>query len=118
MLKYVEIRDVGTTIPAVCFRPSAIYNYSGAFNPIVGKVVSYGLERTGYSRHNQCVVLMRLDDCRAKNDPYEWGNSSRTMTAAHAWIDENFDRINHGDVVDVQFILGQTNTPKISEALQ
>ena len=37
------------------------------------------------------------------------------MTAAHQHIIENFDEIEHGGLVDVEFILGETEEPKTSE---
>ena len=61
---------------------------------------------------------MALDDGRATNDPYEWvarGMGERTMPVAHNWIIEHFDALSDGDVADVQFILGETEKPKVSE---
>jgi hypothetical protein len=37
------------------------------------------------------------------------------MPNAHLWIEANFDKLNDGDVVDVEFILGERAMPKVSE---
>jgi len=37
------------------------------------------------------------------------------MTVAHAYIEKNFHNLNSGDVIDVEFILGETDKPKTSE---
>ena len=37
------------------------------------------------------------------------------MTAAHEWLLKNFDEVDDGAVLDVEFILGETKEPKVSE---
>jgi len=39
------------------------------------------------------------------------------MLIAHQYIRVHFDELKDGDVVDVQFIMGKTTEPKISERL-
>lgn len=39
------------------------------------------------------------------------------MPTAHKWIIENWDELEHGQVVDVEFILGIASEPKIAERL-
>jgi hypothetical protein len=46
-------------------------------------------------------------------DAYHWGD--RTMQTAHIYIDEHFAELNDGDVIDVEFILGESTEKKISE---
>lgn len=60
------------------------------------------------------IYLIMLATERCAYDPYDWGD--RTMTVAHQYIESNFDQLNNGDVVDVEFILGETSVPKRSEA--
>ena len=59
---------------------------------------------------------MFLNDCRAANDPHEW--NSRTMTAAHVYIEMHWSELSDGDVVDVEFILGETAQQKKSERFE
>ena len=46
-------------------------------------------------------------------DPYSWGD--RTYSVAHNYIQEHWDEIKAGDVIDVEYILGETPEPKLSE---
>lgn len=76
------------------------------------------LKREGYPEDGSSVMLMRLSDGKATNDPYEWGGlglGPRTMPNAHSYIIQNYDSLAHGQVVDVQVILGETATPKPAE---
>jgi hypothetical protein len=50
---------------------------------------------------------------RSAYDPYDWND--RTMQTAHNYIAKNFDDLSNGDVVDVEYILEETDEPKISE---
>lgn len=94
--KCIEIRDEGTCIPALAIRMRAANDVQDRF-----------LRRCGYPPESMAVVLMRLTDQRATSDPYEWVGS-RTMIAAHLYIEEHFDRLTEGAVVDVRVLLGET----------
>jgi hypothetical protein len=37
------------------------------------------------------------------------------MVEAHRYIEENWNALSDGDVIDVEFILGETKEKKISE---
>lgn len=106
--KALEIRDAGTFIAALAvdMNPS---------NPNQ----RYLLRRCGYAcdaRPN--VIVTRLDgNGRATNDPYGWTDGARTFPVAHKWIIEHWHTLRDGDVVDVEFILGERATPKPSERL-
>jgi hypothetical protein len=65
----------------------------------------------------QYIILMRLTDSESHFDPMGWPGGSRTMRAAHYHILDNFENLKSGDVVDVQFILEETEWPKVSERL-
>ena len=105
-VKVLEIRDEGTFIPALAVN----------MNP-VGEHQRYLLRRCGYPCDGRAnVILTRLDgNGKATNDPYEWGG--RTWPVAHTYIIEHWEELNDGDVVDVSFILGETEKPKVSERL-
>lgn len=102
--KALEIRDDGTFIPALAVD----------INPD-NEGQRYLMRRVGYpcdGRPN--VILTRLEGAgNATNDPYEWGG--RTFPAAHHYIIEHWNELRDGDVVDVSFILGETDNPKVSE---
>ena len=102
--KCLEVRDKMTFIPVVAINTAP---------SCVGQ--RYLLRRAGYAPEGATIILVNLNDCRANNDPYGWP-SSRTFTVAHEYIEKNFDQLDDGDVVDVEFILGETSAPKNSEA--
>lgn len=104
--KVLEIRDSATFIPVLCVD----------INPPAGIVAWYAI-RLGYpcdGRPN--VILSRLSgDGKSTNDPYAWGD--RTFAVAHHYIIENWHELSDGDVVDVEFILGEKSFKKVSERL-
>lgn len=108
--KTLEVRDEMTHIPVLAISMLAE-------NPIQAYYIH---ERTGHPRDGHSIVLMRLADMRATNDPYEWPSitgDQRTLPNAHNWVIDHFEELRDGDVVDVSYILGETPTPKISERL-
>ena len=79
---------------------------------------AYLLARCGYSQDHPAVMLLRMDGRagprdKAISDPYGWGD--RTMHLAHLYITTSFDELADGDVVDVEFIAGETLVPKKAE---
>lgn len=103
--KTIEIRDEGTHVPVLAIQMLA-----------ENEIAAYYIhERCGHPRDGSGIVVMRLADHKATVDPYEWGG--RTMPTAHHYIYEHFADLKDGDVVDVQFILGETTEPKKSERL-
>jgi hypothetical protein len=102
-MKLIEIRDRGTFIPALAIRVTSTGDAAG----------DWLLRRGGYSLDGASIILMRLIDCEAQYDPYDW--ASRTMQTAHVWLLEHFEDIAHGAGVDVEFILGERSAPKVSE---
>jgi hypothetical protein len=106
--KALEIRDEGTFIPAL----AVLMNPDDAG---VDPAAVYLLRRCGYAFNTTAnVLLTRLDGSgKATNDPYEWGG--RTWPVAHNYIIDHWEELSDGDVVDVSFILGETDKPKLSE---
>ncbi len=106
--KTLEIRDKGTFIPVIAIQTMA-----------ADEAEEYLLNRAGF-RQSLCVILCRLEcsgtERNASYDPYAWGG--RTYPVAHQYIADHFADLESGDVIDVQFILGETASPKISERLE
>jgi hypothetical protein len=102
--KALELRDENTFIAILCVD----------MNPSNGEQ-RYLLRRCGYACDGRPNIIMtRLDGSgQATNDPYAWGG--RTYPVAHDWIIEHWDELADGDVVDVQWILGETAERKRSE---
>lgn len=109
-VKFFELRDAATFIPIFAFRarPDGHITDSEAFL----------LRRSGFGATSECVIVGRLEcsgiDRNCTYDPYSWGG--RTYLVAHQFIEQHFDELESGSVIDVEFILGERSSPKVSEA--
>jgi hypothetical protein len=106
ILRTVEIRDRNTFIPALAIR----------LKP-ANESQRYLLARVGF-RDGESILLVVLSSQKATADPYGWvslGMGPRTMPIVHKWLEKHFDEVVDGDVIDVEFILGETDRPKLSE---
>ena len=109
-MKYLEIRDRGTCVIALAFK------FESVGNPKAARMLSaagYGL--SSFDQENY-VMLMNISggNCEAHTDSMKWSNY-RTMTTAHRYIEDNYDDIDNGDLIDVQIILSETDTKKASQ---
>lgn len=109
-IKLLEIRDRGTCISAIAIK-------------IVSRdeVEKWLVERAGYvgeAGHDE-ILLGNLDggSFRMEMDPYKWPGSSRTMRYAHLHINDRWEELKSGDVIDVQFLNGERLAPKISDRI-
>lgn len=104
-VKVLEIRDDATFIPVICIRPTPD-----------SEAQRYLLRRDGYSGHEgeRCIIMIDAQCRGVAYDPYDW-TDTRTKRAAHIYIENNWDALKDGDVVDVEFILGERAEPKKSE---
>lgn len=105
--KTIEIRDSMTFIPAMAIKMVS-------WNP--GD--SYLLRRMGFVAEfmSPAILFVWISRGRCESDPNAW--SSRTLGVAHQYVQEHFDELEAGAVVDVEFILGITKEPKRSERLE
>ena len=118
--KALELRDEGTFIAllAVDMNPSE-EDYTRLSDQEVKEIYiaqRYLLRRCGYpcnGKPNIAITHLSADGHKCSNDPYYWGG--RTYPVAHNYIIEHWDELKDGDVIDVQFILGETKSPKVSE---
>lgn len=108
-IKLFEIRDVGTFIPVMAMVMESD-----------NEAERYLLSRCGWCvEGNPFVVMTRLDGSGILlKTPDEWSQVSRTMRTAHEYIATNWSKLTTGDVVCVETILGERETPKISERLE
>ena len=109
--KTFEIRDRATFIPVVAVKLSSDENENDRY--LLGRC---GLGLLGSFN----IALFQLQTGIGYFDPYEWSGAPivRTMPVAHKYIEENFDKLDSGAVIDVEFILGETTTPKKSEKFE
>jgi len=106
-VKVLEIRDRATMIPALAIRQS----YP------VDRCSVHLLSHVGFGRvfEDQCgyVFLMRLVDHETQSDPNCW--TGRTMHTAHRHICDHWDDLEDGSVIDVEYLLGESDMPKTSD---
>ena len=104
-VKTFEVRDEMTFISVL------------AINGIVSHIPEpdhYLIRRSGWIENQMFTYVMKLSSSEIHFDPCRWGDS-RTMINAHKYIQEHWDELESGDVVDVQFILGETEEPAVSD---
>jgi hypothetical protein len=107
IIKTFEIRDSGTFIPAIAIRIDRCLEANDKEALLIS--------RAGYG-DEPLVLLTRLDGGKSCYDPYDWGD--RTWHVAHKYIADNWDFLRSGDVIDVEFILGETERIKLSERIR
>jgi hypothetical protein len=114
--KLLEVRDHLTCIPVLAVLMEPVPDPTRAeehsWSPqllmevqFLHSVETRFLRHCGY-RTGPTVLLTHLGGGRrAECDPYAWAD--RTWQAAHLHIQENFDQLDHGAVVDVRVLLGE-----------
>ena len=106
--KLFEIRDRATFIPVLAVR---LASRTEAERYLLGRT-GYGLTSDEQGRY---VILTKLAaPSESGYDPNGWPNQ-RTLPTAHRHIIACWERLWSGDVVDVEFLLGETLQPKASE---
>ena len=120
-VKLFEVRDRATFIPVMAVK----LMHGGAGDPHAG-AERFLLRRAGYDASqidplaqepfglSPYVLLIRLAIGGAHYDPYSW-DGGRTMRIAHMHIIEHWNELASGQVLDVEFILGEKPAPKLSE---
>lgn len=112
-VKVLEVHDRNTFIPMLCVEMSPD-NRAGT-----EEKQRYLLRRCGYPCDSVelWIVMTRLnaDNALCVNDPRAWRD--RTFATAHKYIVENWEKLDDGSVVDIEYILGESVKPKLSERL-
>ena len=105
-MKCIEVRDEGTCIPMLAIKMEPADEIENRF-----------LWCCGYPRDGRfAVVLMHLGTQKASSDPYAF--CGRTWPAAHSYITEHFDKLRHGQVVDVRVVLEEATEAAEPEIFQ
>lgn len=110
--KTIEIRDRATLVPVLAVRLEPTNDAD-----------TWLLARAGMGEHpaqqaaQVMVWPMEGGADVACVDPFDHGHG-RTRRLAHEYIRRHFDELASGDVVDVEFISGESSTPKVSERLE
>jgi len=111
IVKVFEVRDSGTFLPVIAIKAEP----ANEAERYLAARLGYGRTPTDQSRY----VLMSLlcGGEPLQYDAHRWGSIARTRTTAHEYISEHFDELETGAVVDVEYILGETDKPKQSERM-
>lgn len=108
--KFFEIRDRGTFIPALAIQLNS-----------KNETERFLLSRSGFGQDSiatqRYIYLIHLQANECTYDSHAWNNGARTMYTAHEYIKEHFDSLESGQVICVETILGERDTPKISERI-
>lgn len=105
-IKILEVRDAGTFVPVMAV----------SIDIMDHEPEDYLLRRAGYAVATPYVLMTTLTKNKTQYDEFEWND--RTFYTAHRFIKEHWVELKSGDVVDVEFILGERTTKKISEYYQ
>ncbi len=100
--KLFELRDKGTFIPIACMSCESDADQE-----------RWLLRRAGFGPDNRLIQLISFNRKQTAYDCYDW--SDRTYQTAHRYIQKNWDSLKNGQVIDVEFILEETDEPKTSE---
>lgn len=113
--KLFEIRDTGTFIPVMVtrFESTGISDWDSE---------RWLLSRAGYGNaesQKNYYFLQRINSGsgHGSSDSFDHGGA-RTLEVAHDYIKKHWDDLSSGAVIDVEFILGETEKPKISERFE
>lgn len=105
--KMLEIRDRGTCIPVLAIQMTSTDKLESAF-----------LSRAGFGEESHQITVVKLHEGKSNWDPFKWkSDPSRTMFHAHFYIEEHWNELENGQVVDIRTILGETDTPAENEIL-
>jgi hypothetical protein len=106
--KLFEVRDSCTFIPVLCIKLKQKTEEE-----------RYLIRKAGYSLDQVYILYTPLVGIQSKKctyDQYEWDD--RTHKTAHNYIIENWDKLQSGEVIDVQYILEETKVKKTSQSLE
>lgn len=109
--KLFEVRDRSTFIPVV-----GVLMYPDGMQRTEQCLKETWLMRmAGYDFVSDPYVLLTRVCGRtlAHYDPFAWGD--RTLQTAHIYITNHWHELLSGDVVDVEYILGEMSGPRVSE---
>ena len=95
--KLFEVRDRGTCMSVMATAMDTMANCSERERKI--------LKHAGYGR--RLILFGVAHGGPFSYDPYDWGNE-RTRFTAHRYVEQNWDDLSSGEVIDVPFILGES----------
>jgi hypothetical protein len=120
--KLIELRDAATCIVMLAvkiepFRDNVNNKYPILWRDKNGTVSTlhareqWLLSHAGYG--TPLILYTRLDQpSKWKWSSDDWDQDDRTFWVSHKYLEDHWDEVRNGDVVDAQFILGETTIQK------
>jgi len=110
IVKLIELCDRATFIPMVALRFDCKTEAERYLMSRAGFGCTEGIQK-------EYIIFGRLD-CEQPYHYAPWRHTNeRTYRVAHSWIASHWNEIESGDVIDVEYILGETKEKKLSERL-
>ena len=97
-IKFFKVLDVGRHIPVMCVKVNAGED-------------DRQLRRAGFGLGVDYWILTNLITMTTQYDKYAW-KDRRTIFEAHRYIQESWDQLGTGDVIDTEFLRGESSKPK------
>jgi hypothetical protein len=122
-VKFFEIRDEGTMFPWMAYRLRPLHDAVKDGQTLENRRVLALLRRGGFGDEPEAYIMQGTalgDEVDFHYDVFFWrsgkqGERGRTRFFAAKYIEEHFDELESGQVIDVEFILGETAAPKLPE---
>ena len=105
--KLFEVRDRATCISVMA---TGFSREDFPENSVEGWIIG----RSGF-RGSHYVIVTQLDPVKSEYDAFRWPESPRTMRQAHLYIESCWHNLKSGDLIDVEFNLGESSEKKTSE---
>jgi len=112
-VKLFEVRDRATFIP--CFGILMEPTREKGLDRPVDPAEEFLLRRAGFDFEDPLVLFGRLESGECQYDPFNWRGLARTMHEAHRYVSVHWFELESGDVIDVEYVLGESAEPKPSE---
>lgn len=106
--KLFEVRDRGTFMPVICIKLQPGNEADRYLLAIAG----YGLTQ---KKQSEYILYGKVAGGNFMCSVTEHDYGFRSGPISHQHIQKHWDELTSGDVIDVEFILGETEAPKISQ---
>ena len=111
-IKLFEVRDRMTFIPVVCIKIDPANDEERYLWAAAG----YGVTAEDQKKYG--LLMARALELKFVDHPHAhpgWP-TVRTLPVAHSYIQQNWAELQSGEVIDVEFIKGETSEKKISQS--
>jgi len=110
-MKLIEVRDVATRLSVLAIKLGS----TNEAEDFILQSAGYG---SSYEQPNYVLLVDLVSPPRIWLDYQETEyqtQGARTFSEAHKELEQNWSKYKSGDVLDVQFVLGETPKPKESD---